>query len=489
MQAIPYARAVARLVLVAVAAVTVVAVAPSSATAAAADGAGAYVSMSPVRFLDTRVVDGAAAATPAVGALVDVPIAGQRGIPQVGVTAVVVNVVVTGARRDGYVQALPTGSGTPGASSNINVTAGQTATNLITVPVGAGGSITLYDMAGGHLVVDVSGYFLETSQSAAGRYTALSAPKRVLDSRDRTGLTPVAPPATLPTASGPAPARPRDLDCGDFAGSWEAANKWFWDYYPYFGDIGRLDTDDDLIPCEWFANAPKAPQAPYDHNPMPAAGTFVTLPMRGHAPLPLGVSAVALTVTATQSARAGFVQVVPGGTTTFGQTSNVNLTGAGQTVANLAIVPVGPDGAISLYTSGGTHLIADVVGYFTDATAPTTATGLFVPVLPERVLDTRSSTALGDRSLTMLDRRMSPQVPVGGGSAVFLNVTATEASAAGYLQLLPSVTGTVGASSSVNYAPGQTAANAAIGSFSASGLSLYAYSRTHVVLDLMGYFI
>ena len=44
--------------------------------------------------------------------------------------------------------------------------------------------------------------------------------------------------------------------------------------------------------------------------------------------------------------------------------SNLNPV-AGQTVANLAVVPIGPNGYIQLYNfQGQTHLIVDVLGYY-----------------------------------------------------------------------------------------------------------------------------
>ena len=97
-----------------------------------------------------------------------------------------------------------------------------------------------------------------------------------------------------------------------------------------------------------------------------------------------GVAAVALNVTATEATADGYVQVVPtGGATLLGTSSNLNAA-AGQTIANMVIVPVGPDGKVTLYTSGGTHLLADVTGWFTDASAADSTVGLFTPVSPDR---------------------------------------------------------------------------------------------------------
>ena len=67
--------------------------------------------------------------------------------------------------------------------------------------------------------------------------------------------------------------------------------------------------------------------------------------------------------------------------------SNLNYTAAGQTVANSAIVPVGPDGAIDLAKQGpgSVDLIADVAGYFSSSAA-----SVYVPVTPVRLIDSRT---------------------------------------------------------------------------------------------------
>ena len=75
-------------------------------------------------------------------------------------TAVVLNLTVTNPTVASYVTAWPAGSGLPTAS-NINFTAGQTIANLVTVRVGAGGAIDLFNLFGRtDLVADVVGYYL-----------------------------------------------------------------------------------------------------------------------------------------------------------------------------------------------------------------------------------------------------------------------------------------------------------------------------------------
>ena len=63
-----------------------------------------------------------------------------------------------------------------------------------------------------------------------------------------------------------------------------------------------------------------------------------------------------------------------------------STTSPAATAATHAIVPLGADGTISVYTSNASHIVVDVMGFITDGTAPTSTVGLFVPVVPNRAL-------------------------------------------------------------------------------------------------------
>jgi hypothetical protein len=78
------------------------------------------------------------------------------------------------------------------------------------------------------------------------------------------------------------------------------------------------------------------------------------------------VKAVVLNVTAVNATAPGYVTVWPSGAPQP-VASNINLDAAGQTRPNLVTVQPASDGSISLYTSGGAHLLADVAGYYTFA--------------------------------------------------------------------------------------------------------------------------
>ena len=390
---------------------------PTVTEADLAAGTSRFVPLPPTRVLDTRSGLGAPkAVVPAKGSVV-LQATGAGGVPATGVTAVVLNVTLTAATGPGFVQVYPTGQGVEGASSNLNVLSrGQTVPVLVTAPVGDGGKVTLYTHGGGHLLADVSGYFLASGSTAAGRYRALT-PSRILDTRTGVG-------------------------------------------------------------------AAKA---------MVGKGQAVTVQVTGRGGVPSsGVSAVALNVTATGAPAAGFVQVMPSaGSTPAGSSSNLNVV-ARQTVANLVIVPVGDSGAVDVYSSGGTHVLADVAGWFSDAGGAPSSTGLFVPVTPERLLDTRKAplTKPGDGAQVPVSPRGQAGIPADGVSAVVLNVTATSPVAGGFVQVLPTGQGTVGASSNLNLERvGQTVANAAIATLGdGGGVTLYTLRSAHLLADVAGWF-
>jgi hypothetical protein len=221
---------------------------------------------------------------------------------------------------------------------------------------------------------------------------------------------------------------------------------------------------------------------------MVPAGSFVDVQVRGQGGMPAsGASAVALNVTATEAARGGYVQALPGGSAQFGQWSNLNLTHGGQTIANLVIVPLDATGRVRLFTLGPSHLLADVMGYITDAAAPASSAGLFTPIRPGRIRDTRTEAArVGPQGRITVSNPLAGTNP----SALLLNVTATETLGAGYLQVYPTGAPVEQTSSNVNIErAGQTIPNAAIATLSAGDqFNVYSHGASHVVLDTSGWF-
>ncbi len=103
----------------------------------------------------------------------------------------------------------------------------------------------------------------------------------------------------------------------------------------------------------------------------------------------------------------------------------------------------------------------------------------FAPTNPYRLADTRSGSRIAAGAT-----RSFP-VP-GGGSAVTLNVTATDAQAAGYLTVFPCGSPQPG-TSNVNYTTsGATPNQVTVGVGSSSSVCVFSSASTHVILDVAG---
>jgi hypothetical protein len=153
--------------------------------------AGAYVPLSPSRIVDTRTGSGyfGAGETLGAGSSLTFPVSGQVGIPSSGVSAVALNLTVTDTSTSSFLTAFPAGQTQP-LASNLNWTAGQTVPNRVVVPLGSGGEVTVYNLAGNaDVVVDVDGYFTDGSQTLPANASLFQSvqPYRVLDTRNGGG--------------------------------------------------------------------------------------------------------------------------------------------------------------------------------------------------------------------------------------------------------------------------------------------------------------
>ncbi|MEN9505219.1 MAG: hypothetical protein RI958_1145 [Actinomycetota bacterium] len=202
------------------------------------------------------------------------------------------------------------------------------------------------------------------------------------------------------------------------------------------------------------------------------------------------VGAVSLNVVATGSRSSGFLTVYPCGERKL--VSSVNFT-AGATVANAVIVPVSATGTVCFYANTAVDVVADINGWFVAGSS-------FRAVGPDRLFDTRAGESPDAR-------RNVPKVQVGGGyvlevkvtnitdlvpadevGAVSMNVVATNARAGGFVTVYPC--GVRGEVSSVNFAPGQTVANAVTSALSADGtVCFYSNTPVDIVADINGWFV
>ncbi len=223
-------------------------------------------------------------------------------------------------------------------------------------------------------------------------------------------------------------------------------------------------------------------------------GPDSTLPVQvaGLAGVPSNATAVALSVTVTNTAGAGgYLTVFPGGTPPTA--SNLDWA-PGETVANLVVTPLNSGGGVTLYNYAGTaDVIVDVLGYYTAAGG---SGAQFTPLAePTRICDTRDSgpanqctghTMPGNSTMTVQVTGLAG-VPAGA-KAVVINVTATNTTGGGYLTVYPS--GARPLASNLNWAAGTTVPNLVIATLSSGGgITIYnSAGSTDIVIDVLGYY-
>ncbi|MFJ7592742.1 hypothetical protein ACIQZO_36280 [Streptomyces sp. NPDC097617] len=236
-----------------------------------------------------------------------------------------------------------------------------------------------------------------------------------------------------------------------------------------------------------------------------AGQTTFSTQINGLRGVPQGTTAVALNVTVTNPGKYGHLTVFPSGQAAP-DTSSLNF-GAGQTIANSVIVPVGKDGKVSFRNGAyaGADVVVDVVGYYSPDSK-----GAFVPVAPFRRLDTREpqdpyhGAIPGGYFLPVI---FSPSAADDGVSGYVLNATVTNTANSGFLSVAPDpnsledyrngTTEPVEApgSSTLNWlGKGRTVANLVQASSGENGIvdffnqSWEEWATTDLVVDFFGYY-
>lgn len=353
-----------------------------------------------------------------------------------GATAAVVNITLTESIGAGFVTAEAcTAISGARTSSNGNATPNIVSANLSVVPIDAQGRFCLFQSQTMDTIVDVQGYFVPSAAAGtSGALLHVLPPQRLLDTRtdmfcaaggscDRRGpvaggtemsvTTPLVPAdavamltnltVTAPAASGYVTADacatlqpgPQTRSNTNFVAGATVANL---AVIPTAATAGGsqictytsataqkvVDVQGWFSPASsqggWgFTSVPASRLLDTRSGDRPAAGTV--LRVQG----PAGASAALVNLTLTDAASAGYVTadacsaLVPGPQTK----SNGNST-VGRITANVAVVPLDPDGAFCIYLSHATHLVVDLQGSFSP-----TGDLRFVAVTPVREHDSR----------------------------------------------------------------------------------------------------
>lgn len=377
-----------------------------------------YHPLTPARIFDTRNGTGGAPGKLGPQSAFDIQVTGKGGVPaSATVQAVAINVTATNGTAGSFLTVYPNLVPRPNASTN-NWRPGETDANLVKVNVNNGGKISIYNQAGTvDVIVDVEGYWAtQTTPNVDGLYNPI-VPNRVLDTRIGQGapaakvgpgqaidvqVTGTGSGATNVPASGQVEAVALNLTAvnataGSFVTAYPTgATRPFASSVNFlagqtkpnrvivmtgtggkitlYNQAGSVDLIVDL--SGWFTTAQvgahgsvfvgQPPNRLLDTRtsggPLGQNSTLNPL-VSGQAGVPnTNVRAVVLNVTAVAPTATSFLTIWPSGSPQpFA--SDLNFV-PGQTVPNLVIVELGPDGKINIYNkAGNTHVVVDVMGW------------------------------------------------------------------------------------------------------------------------------
>ncbi len=372
----------------------------------------------PLRLADTRDTGSLQR-----GGVLVVPVTGDLPLPPLAsMIAVVLNVTVVGPTAIGYWTLYPHGTALPTAS-NLNVDApgaffgdDLALANMVTVPVGPSGAVDVYSSAGGNVVVDMLGYYMPVASASAGRFVPLPAPSRMVDTRItatpmiesdlRTYAVAGAANASAVVlnvttiASGPGywtvfpagSAQPATSNVNTVFGGQTASNQvivpvdtagqfsvfsssggdLIIDVIGSFtGETAAAGTDGLFVPLASptrFLDSRSAALNPLGGTQRLLPGWNLEVGVSSNAAIGRSdISAVALNLTVDDALDAGYISVTPAGSNNPAvkqrDTSSMNVSWAGQTLATQVIVPVSARG-FDVFAQNPTHAIADISGFY-----------------------------------------------------------------------------------------------------------------------------
>ena len=415
--------------------------------------ASTYVPVTPFRVWDSRsgtCVQCSLSGALGAGASRDIPISGNpsgNGTVPANATAVVVNMTGVQPTQGTYLSAAPTGASGLGSTSNLNLPAGGIQANLVTVPLGTGGKVSVFNAAGSaNAILDVQGYFVPSTApppaSTVGTFHPIQ-PLRICDTRANGGTA-----------------------CNT---STSSDNR-----------IGPGTTIAVNVTGVRPGEATTVPHIPSDGTAL--AGVF--------------------NLTASGGTAGTFLSAFPPSPSTHAcgtppVVSNVNVP-SGTDLPNRVIVPIDPtNGEVCIYNSQGTiNFIIDDNGWFGNGSESALG-ALFYPASPTRICDTRGSAptnqctaagAIAAGKTLVLNGAASVSAPASP-IAVVADTTAIQGGAATFLSLFPDGNKPSPLTSDLNPAAGQIIANLVIVQLGGQSVDVYNdQGSINVALDAQGWF-
>jgi outer membrane protein assembly factor BamB len=411
-----------------------------------------YVPLTPVRLVDSRPGTGQTGLTASLvhNTPASFIVTGRAGIPANAV-AVTGNLTVTNQTSFGYLSLTPTQpTGVP-ATSTLNFPTGDNRANAVVVPLGSDGA--------GHGVLWVT----------------------------YEGLFPTAQTDVIFDATG------------------------------YFVPDDAGSTYVPVTPTRFVDSRAGAGQTGLSASLAYNAPVSFRVSARTDTGLPIPDNAVAVTgnLTVTNQSSFGYFSLTPSQPSGVPGTSTLNFP-TGDNRANAVVVPLGTDGSghrviwityEAISSSASADVVFDVTGYF----VPGASGAYYVPVTPNRLVDSRPgadhsglSSSLSynaPASFVATDRCSGVAAANVPASAVAVtgNLTVTNQTSFGYLSLTPSQPAGTPSTSTLNFPVGDNRANAVIaplGTDDAGHGALWityeavsSSASTDAVFDVTGYFV
>lgn len=227
-------------------------------------------------------------------------------------------------------------------------------------------------------------------------------------------------------------------------------------------------------------------------------GARITVPIPF---VPASAQAVVVNLTSAGARRGGHFTAMATGTVGIPNVSNLNYA-VGDTRAGAAIVKLGPNAvntpSIDVFSHGDTQVYVDVTGYITGDGDVVSDVGLFVPIDPFRVMDTRRARDVALTGKSRLWPRWSRVFELPNGtngfglrsqmSGVAMNATIVGAMNYGFVTVLPAQTYIDDVSNLNVTRIGHVVANHVTSQASLKGIEMFCLCGGDLLADIAGWY-
>jgi hypothetical protein len=253
--------------------------------------------------------------------------------------------------------------------------------------------------------------------------------------------------------------------------------------------VAHAETGSDYVPLTSATRLAHTPNGTGGFTGPRPAGSTTAYQVAGRAGVPAtGASAVMLDVAAVTPPNGTTLTLFPDGQPSPPTVTMLNAP-AGKTISNSAVVPIGANGKIAVYTSSVSGLSIDIQGYFTQGGGAGTSRFLSVP--QTRIVDSRNGTGVAKAKIpnggSVSFLATTAPIP-SGASAIVANIAVPTPSAGGWLAVHP--TGTTPSTSTIDYIQGSTTSSGAAVRVGTGGrITIVNHGPSvDVVIDVQGYF-